>query len=390
MTQAYDFWAARLERAERRRVDAFWHRFERVEGRARRALDGTAPHFEPGKIAHAALGELAGRLRPHFERTEEGWRIVLSPVAPEDRVLARAAMRSFPDLPGWSVGDARAGVSEGAALGSVAASGRGDRRCLERMSPRRAPHRLIDMEAQGTGAAEAVTAQARAVARGLLGEGITRDWMGETRVRGRPGGMLARFRPWREGCTQLAELRDRTVQLIATVAEERPVRRFAESPYAREPASRYELAPAEGSFPPAPRADGERWESRYPALAAARLARAPIASARFSRFGECFCGVQIRRSRSAPFTTEGALADLGKAVESGLMSAGLGGLTGRGHGRAHVYLDLALVGIEKSLSVIAAAIKTCGVEAPAWMIFDETGLEQLTLPLTPGTPPSPY
>ena len=382
VTAALDFWADRPERADLRMVDAVWHRFERAADRMRRGLDGTAPHFDPERILASVLGELSDRLAGSFERDGAGWRVVLSPLRQSDRLIARAAQRRFPDLPGWSAGDARAPVPPGDVLPAGVRSG------AQTILPRRGPHRLVDIEVAGQGGADALEAEATWIAHALLGEARARDWLGETRGRPARRGLLRRLLPPRPLERRLSRVQRAIEAAIRQMEGQRP-----DTPFARVPSEGARLTayrPPTSADPGRPRADCTLWMSRHPALVAARIAGAPVAPVRFTRFAESFVALQIRRGSAGPFARPDALERLARAVEAHLMEAGLGAVTGQGEGARHIYLDLALLELAPALPALAALLRAEGIEVPVWMIFDEAGLEHLTLPLFPGTPPRPF
>jgi len=393
MADAYDFWAARLGRDEALRVDAFWDRFARAAPRIDRHLRGMAAHVDPDREARVAFGDLASRLYWDFEMAEDGTRrlVVTAELRHSSRVLARAVANRFPGLAGWSVSDARLPVvAIPAAVSAILYRSRSEAMAVEEIAPRRAAHRLIDLTATGRGDAAFLADQAGIVFSVLLGDRADQDWLGETRVRPiRRGGLRERLfaQPVPLNDRWLSDFRGAAVEIIAGLEADRPEAPLSETRFDAAEAALYRLS-ADPSDP-ARRHDMMSCRSRYPAMTAARLAGVRIGAARFSRFGESFCGLKIRRTQMARLDAEGALDDLGRAVEAALAPAGLGALTALGQGAAHVYLDLALLRIEEAVQALRRTLREQGIEAPAWLIFDEAGLEDRYLPITPGTPPTP-
>lgn len=393
MADAYDYWADRLPREDARRIDAFWGRFQRAARRIERALAGTAPHFDPDHEVETALGELTDRLFWDFEMAEDGRRrlVVTAELGHVNRPLARAVVRRCPGVPGWTVSDVRRPVMQvPTAARSILFRSRSEAFAVEEIIPRRAAHRLVDLDARGRGDVEFLADQAGIVFAVLLGDAADQDWLGESRARTvRRGGLRERLlgAPVPRNDRWLSNFRSACTEIIATLEADRPEAPFAESLYNSERTTPYRLKPAE--IDAGRRHDALVYETRYPALTAARLAGMRIGAQRFSRFGECFCGVKIRRSTRTPFEGEVALARVGAGLEEGLMKAKLGGMTGMAQGVDHVYVDLALIDLEEALPRIRELMQAHKIETPAWLVFDEAGLEDRYLPLTPGTPPTP-
>jgi hypothetical protein len=393
MADAYDFWADRVTREEARAIDTFWDRFERARRRIERSLAGAASHVDPDREVETALGELASRLFWDFELTEEGRRrlVVTAELGHSNRTLARAVVRRCPGIEGWAVADAREPIAKiPSAARSILFRSRSEAFAVEEITPRRAAHRMVDLDAAGRGDPEFLADQAGIVFSALLGDRADQDWLGESRARQvRRGGMRERLfgAPVPRNDRWLSDFRAACVEIISACEADRPEAPFAESRYADARHSDYRLKPAK--IEAGRRRDAMIWQTRYPALAAARIAGMRIGAPRFTRFGESFCGVKLRRTQSAPFDRGEQLGRLAVAVEAALMEAKIGGLTGVGEGAHHVYLDVALMEIETALPLVRDVLKREKVEVPAWMIFDEAGLEDRYLPLTPGTPPTP-
>ena len=390
---AYDFWAARMPREQTARIDGFWERFSRAAKRIDRHFSGLAPHVDPDREMRTALREFADRLYWDFEPGDEaGRRLVLSAeLRHQNRVLARAMVHRFPEIEGWTVSDARLPVASiPAAVQSILFRSRSEALAVEELAPRAAAHRLVDLDARGRGEQAFLSDQAGIVFAVLLGDRADQDWLGDVRVQPpRVPGLLDRLRGRMNdvpvNSRWLSEFRTAAVDVISRFEADRPERPFAEA--VEMPRREYRLTPREQD--PGRRRDATRWWSRYPALAAARLAGTRITSLRFSRFGESFCGIKIRRTEGAPYSEPEALARLADRLQTALRQAGLGGVTGAGHGISYVYLDLALGSLEEAARKVRRELAEAEVTAPAWMIFDEAGLEDRYFPLVPGTPPTP-
>lgn len=394
MADAYGFWAERPDREETRAIDDFWEAFARAAPRIERSLRGGAPHIDPDHEVRTALGPLADRLFWDFETDAEGRRriVVTAELGHANRVLARRCALRFPDIEGWSASDHRLPIVPiPSAVRAILFRSRSEAMAVEEVTPRRAAHRLVDLVATGRGDDEFLADQAGVCFSVLLGDRADQDWLGETRARTvRRGGLRARLfgSEVPRNDRWLTDFRAHCVEIISRLEADRPEAPFVESLYDSAAAQVWRLRPVDGD--PGRRHDMTTCRSRYPALATARMARVRIGTLRFSRFGECFCGVKIRRTPSAPFEGVADLAALAAAAEERLMRAGLGGLTGTGEGTDHVYLDLALMEIESAVRLLRAVLADSEIAAPAWLMFDEAGLEDRYLPLTAGAPPTPH
>jgi hypothetical protein len=393
MADAYDFWAERVPQEQVAAIDDFWIAFEEIAPRLERHFRGRAPSVDPQAELRRALGGLRERLVCDIEFGPEGTLVLV--VTPElhhsRRALARAAITRAPDLPGWSVADARRPVAAiPDAMRAILARSRSEAFAVEEIEPRRGAHRLVDLVARGHGERDFIADQAGVIFSVLLGERADQDWLGETRGRRHPVRSLREALFGRQSPVNdrwMSEFREAALAIVERFEADRPERPFAETPMSVEETRSFRLRPRDGDAER--RLDATLWQSRYPALAAARLAGSRVGALRFSRFGEVFCGLKIRRTRARPFEDLGEIATLAARLEEALMPAGLGGVIGRGSGIDHVYVDLALLNLRGGIEALRRALAEQGEAGPAWLLFDDAGLEDLYHPMTPKSPPTP-
>ncbi|MGF1445832.1 MAG: hypothetical protein ACFBRM_06480 [Pikeienuella sp.] len=395
MPDAYDFWAARLPREDLLAIDDFWRRFEPLAPRIARFFRGLLPGLDVDRELRNALGPLAERVVGDFEFAPDGAIVlVLTPeLYHSRRMLARALVDRAPDLVGWRMRDARwpvAGVTE--AVKAILDRSRADAIAVEEITVRRGAHRLVELTAVGQGDPQFIADQAGVIFSVLLGERADQDWLGTCNGRARRErpfrvSIALRQRPQRRADQWLGPFRAAALSAIESFEADRPQTAFGEKPMLVEDCATFRLRPI-GSDP-LRRHDAMTYQTRYRALTAARLAGVKITGLRFSRFGEIFCGLKIRRAPPHPFDEVADIASLGTKLEDVLMVTGIGGLIGRASGVEHVYLDLALVDLERAVEVLRSALQREGLVGPAWLIFDDAGLEDHYLPLTAKTPESP-
>lgn len=393
MADAYDFWAERLPREQIAAIDDFWLSFAEIAPRLERHFRGAAPAVDADAEIRKALGPLAERLVCDFEFGPEGTLVLV--VTPElyhsRRPLARAAVNRAPEIGSWRISDTRRPVARiPDAVRAILARSRSEAFAVETLSARRSAHRLVDLVADGHGERDFIADQAGIIFSVLLGERADQDWLGDTHGRRHPvqslGDLLfRRARPRND--RWMSEFREAALAIIEAFEAERPERPFAETPMRVEDTVSFRLRPKGGD--PERRLDAMLCQSRYRALTAARLAGVRIGSLRFSRFHEVFCGLKIRRTGQSPFSQVAEIATLGTRIEAALMPDRVGGVIARASGIDHVYIDLALLDLGVAIERLRAVLAAEGIAGPAWLVFDEAGLEDLYHPLTPKSPPTP-
>lgn len=392
MPDAYDFWAARITSEEVAAIDDFWLRFGEVAGRIERHFRGYAPGVNPDAEILTALGPLAEELTADFEVGAMGQLtlVVTAELRHSRRALARGTIWRAPERRGWRFSDVRAPVEETeAALDAIRLRSRSDGLAVTGIEVRRGAHRTIDLEATGTGELDFLADQAGVILAVLLGEAVDQDWLGE--VASVPRSKLSRVGELLKKKTEdpapwLPAFREAATAMLDEIRTELPKQPYAAHRMRVDDTQTFRLRPTPGD--PSRRRDAMLYQSRDPKLLAARLANARVSGARFSRFGEVFCGLKIRRS-GGRLAEAGEIASLGAVIEDALMSAGVGGLTGRAQGLEHAYVDLALTDLERGPQVLRQVLTEQDVTSPTWLIFDDVGLEDRYEPVLPQTPPTP-
>lgn len=395
MPDAYDFWAAQTPRDDLDAIDAFWDRFLDLAPRIERYLAGEVPDFDAEGMGRGALGRLAKRLTCVFQTDPEaGPCVVVSPELNHAmRPLARAVVQRAPRLGAWTALDARPPVPEpSAAAAQILERSRSAEMAVEEIEPRRGAHRLVDLAGSGRSDGEFIAGQSGVVFSVLLGEAMDRDWLGETTARIKPAPPLSErltslVRPAARDVTWLARFRNEAEDIVRSFEDERPTVPFSELPMTVEEFSTVRLSPRAPDR--ARRRDATLYQTRYRVLTATRLAGERVTAPRFTRFGEAFVGVKISLVPPTTLNDPAELVSLGSRLEERLMETRTGGVVARAVGLEHVYVDLALTDLAKALPEIRGSLDREGVRSPAWLIFDEAGLEDRYVPLTPHTPPTP-
>ncbi|HUF57079.1 MAG TPA: hypothetical protein VMM55_11025 [Thermohalobaculum sp.] len=394
MQDVYDFWAQRISGDRLGQIEAMWTRFAenaRQIDEARRA--GATSAGALSQIMASVLGPLGAELEWSFAAGPAGagtQTLVLSAGARHDRrVLARAVLDNAPDLRGWAFAETRPPVGD--AVGApeeISARDNGRRLSLLGIEAEPGQHRRIDLIPRGNGDAAEQARQAALAFEVLLGEDKARDWLGlhEPRKKGLLG-RLAGGRGGGSGGRWCEPLRDTCWRLIAQMRENVPPRPFAEQPYDRNAYVMYQAMRLEQD--PAWRNDTITGYTSYRAMAHARMAGDPMAAERFSRFGEAFCGLKVARTPDFPFGETEQRTALAEGAHLMLSTHEQGGVTGEAVGHAHVYVDLALTDVSGGLETLAELLDRIELNGPAWLIFDEAGLKEYAVPLTPRTPAVP-
>lgn len=392
MADAYDFWAARISSEHVAAIDDFWLRFNEVAGRIERHFRGYAPKVNPDAEIATALGPLGDDLVCDFEVGAMGQLtlVVTAELRHSRRALARAAVWRAPERRGWRYSDVRAPVEElPEILEAIRLRSRSDGLSVEGIEPKRGAHRTIDLEATGAGELDFVSDQAGIVLGALLGEDVDQDWLGEVSSTGRSPMDRARRLlgrraedpgPW------LLAFRDKAAAMMEEIRAELPTQPYGASRMRVDDTSSFRLRPASGDR--SRRRDALLYQSRDAKLVAARLAGARICGCRFSRFGEVFCGLKIRRG-SKRLAEAADIATLGGVIEDALMASKAGGVIGRATGLEHAYIDLALTDLERAPAILRTVLEAEEVTTPTWLIFDDAGLEDFYHPLMPQTPDTP-
>ena len=98
---------------------------------------------------------------------------------------------------------------------------------------------------------------------------------------------------------------------------------------------------------------------------------------------------KIARTPEFPFSETEQRMALAEGAHLLLSSREQGGVTGEAVGTSHIYVDLALTDLPGGAETLAELLDRIELTGPAWLIFDEAGLKDLAVPLTPRTPATP-
>jgi hypothetical protein len=111
------------------------------------------------------------------------------------------------------------------------------------------------------------------------------------------------------------------------------------------------------------------------------LAEQPFSSQRFSRHGERFCYLKLRLDAANDEGRFHKRSELEDALDRALVPGRLGCVVGNGLGQDHVYIDLALTDVDRSIGIVKNRLARASVDDDAWMFFfdDEWSNEWLAL-----------
>ena len=381
MADVYDFWADRIPAAEAAMIDRFWEAFVQIAPSIDHTFSGTGDPVDVAEVMQTALGDLAEMIPSwEFGPAEDGHHLALSPdFSHELRPLVRAMVNRAPEIPRFTIHDARQPHPDLAGIPDVVASRMFQPFTLTGAEAMAGEHRRIDLVGSGPGADS--DAQAGLLFSVLVGEAVERDWLGEIAVQRSGPGMLSRMFGKKPAAADpmdwLPGFKDQVDAVLAELMDARPATPMAE-PLPGADGLLYQITPtgSEG-----PRADSITYQTTHGDYAAARFANARISSVRFSRFGESFLGLRIQRAEEMNFDQVTERGDLADAIDSQLQAAGAGGVFGEGHGQGHVYIDFAATDIPLAIATIERTLGQRGVTAPSALLFDEAGLEDQILPL---------
>jgi hypothetical protein len=113
----------------------------------------------------------------------------------------------------------------------------------------------------------------------------------------------------------------------------------------------------------------------------------PFSSRRFSRHGETFCYLKMD---GAEGFGEGGFEDrtgVEDALNEALVPGGLGCVIGGGTGLRYVYVDLALMDVERAMSVMREVLQRGKVPRRTWLLFFDSALRAEWLPVWSDVPP---
>ncbi|MFY0572373.1 hypothetical protein ACN28E_52230 [Archangium lansingense] len=148
----------------------------------------------------------------------------------------------------------------------------------------------------------------------------------------------------------------------------------------------YELKPTQHEDYPG-RLDLFVANTMAPALWASAHSVRPFSSRRFSRHGETFCYLKLDGSEGLGEGGFKDRAEVEDALNEALVPAGLGCVIGGGTGVRYSYVDLALMNVERAMSVMRDVLQRGKVPRRTWLLFFDSALGAEWLPIWEDAPP---
>jgi hypothetical protein len=232
--------------------------------------------------------------------------------------------------------------------------------------------------------------RALVVAEVLLGEEVTREWVGPILVdplpRQRAYVLFGKVTVGALGSVEVEQMEARVRAEIETIRAALP-----EAPRCR-------LPPRDEYFmyeeKPEPALDYAGQDDLYvstgdvPGLYQGVRVGA-FASATFSRAGETFCYVKLDGSAGLEGSAFADRGELEEALDEKLIAMGLGCRVGGGSGLRYSYIELALLELPKAVEVVREVMRAGRVPQRCWLLFHDAVLTSEWLGLYPETPPPP-
>lgn len=217
----------------------------------------------------------------------------------------------------------------------------------------------------------------------LLGEQVLNRWVGDISA-GKPGGLFGRGAPDGIDFPDLAEAFDRVRREILGSLPADPyyvwVGAAGRAVLQLEPTEASDYAAMDDAIV-ASNASAELWKASH------RGTR--FDSQRFSRHGETFAYVKIEMTDGDPGFTNDDRADLEYALNTVLVNAQLGCVTGGVKGVRYAYIDVCLTGVEAGIQAMKTALQASNVPKRSWIMFSDRIWADEWVGVYDNSPPAP-
>lgn len=373
----YDFWAERLTPEDDAAVGEVALRFATCAASVRDAF--SRDEFATSELMLHVLEPLGGRLFWELSSQNGGIHLAITPeLNHEMRPLARAVKKALSGLSGLEVCDARPAVSFEDIEVLLAA------RLNEPVELRLAEceaNEFRSIDIRGAGKSKYSGSIAEVVFSLIVGEGDERDWLGSIETTGEKKSWFGRFFQSQPLATSVV-LERFAVQVNDLLSEMKATR--LETLALPDNEAAYSMFSFSGESNTGPRGDLVTLMTMHRDYSVSRRSSLRHSPVRFVSNGEFVGGLQIERTDEHPFDDVTARTAIEDAFDAMLRPAG-GGVFGGGHGLQHVYIDFAAPTPDLALAICERLVAELKFSAPAYMIFDDAGLEALRAPVLPAS-----
>lgn len=305
-------------------------------------------------------------------------------VTPEHRYelteFVRTLVDRAPQIDPWEFYALRLPSDPDTAAGMVKSRTRGSMTDV-RVSVKRGENNLIDLDYLSK--SPTATDDAFVATESLLGEETLNRWVGEVSA-SKPGGLFGRGAPDGVPFPELAEAFDRIRREILGELPADPYHEWVAA--AGRAVLQFEPAEAE-DYPAmedaqvASNASAELWNACHRGIR--------FDSARFTRHSETFLYLKIELTADDPGFSNDDRADLEYALNTVLVNAKLGCVTGGVKGTRYAYLDVCVTDVEAGLRAIKTALQASTVPEKSWILFSDRIWADEWVGVYPTTPPPP-
>lgn len=310
-----------------------------------------------------------------------GHRLVITPEHRYELTeFVRTLVDRAPQIDAWEFYGLRLPSDPDTAAGMVKSRTRGSMTDV-RVSLTRGENNLIDLHYLSK--SPTATDDAFVATEALLGEQALNRWVGEVSA-SKPGGLFGRGAPDGVPFPELTEAFDRTRREILGDLPADPYHAWVgtagRAVLQLEPTEAEDYAAVDDVLV-ASNASAELWTACHRGIR--------FDSQRFTRHGETFLYVKIEMTEGDPGFSNDDRADLEYALNTVLVNAQLGCVTGGAKGTRYAYVDLCVTDIEAGLRAIKTSLQASNVPDRSWILFSDRIWAHEWVAVYPTTPPPP-
>lgn len=356
-----------LDLAERDRrildMDRWWLAFEQKVGDLNEMFAGGETFDLPRWME--GIGDVHPDLKWEFGAAvhQLGHRLVITP---EHRYELTELVRTFvdraPHIDAWEFYALRQPNDPETAIGMVKSRTRGSLTDV-RVTLTPGENNLIDLHYLSK--SPTATDDAFVATESLLGEQTLNRWVGDISA-GKPGGLFGRGAPDGVPFPELAEAFDRVRREILGTLPADPyhvwVGAAGRAVLQLEPTEAADYAATDDALV-ASSASAELWKASHRGIR--------FDSERYSRHGETFVYVKIEMTEEDPGFKNDDRADLEYALNTVLVNAQLGCVTGGVKGIRYAYIDVCLTDVDAGIPAMKTALRASNIPHRSWILFSD-------------------
>ncbi len=212
----------------------------------------------------------------------------------------------------------------------------------------------------------------------ILGEQVLDTWVGVIETTNEKG----------KNSVPLSELQDRVSITIQATQAKLPEKTLAAIPDGILKGTLWKLKPKDRDDYPR-QLDLIVGRSILPGMWSAAHSDTTFFSERFSRHNERFCYVKLDGTQGLAEEGFADKAEIEDALDAALRKGGLGAVVGGGTGKRYSYVDLALVDLDKGISLVRNILSTGKVPKRSWVLFFDAVYANEWVGIYDDTPPPP-